>query len=864
MMDQIKRVLGFRDSKVDLHRAIPTPVEDTTTKRAQDVMANLQNFCQVMNSSLAADPIRLMGKVIEVRYSCKEGLAQINRSQYCDSVTKFDYSKTTHINQVKTAMQVVPGIVRNDYIVNGKNQHILVNGATQAGKTGVLVTFLHACSLRNFVHEVVQTEVPKMLSMPWTPRRKSIQKGLQDDYNHFVEVYGEITITLTFNGHVFTQTVKGLHNCEEQQREAAFTKIRNKCDIDPEFKASIGDPKFIKWQETMDFHKQNLDKLRRIMSYMKAAGYLIVPVGDEMHWGAGNNTQMDKLFSDICEVFDKAEHFWIGVTATEEMYSNAGNVKKINFIFPDNVRYTGMPYKKGIWMHDQTMVDEPEVITYEELSRRKYTGISFLRNLSDECFISAEKYRSFYAAQIARTNRLSSSALKAAEEAGTNNFESFNWFSETDNRNFTRDGMRLPENHAHWRAMDEVRECHQEYREEMIKALAGFANWCFNKDPEPTRKDGRGIIIRVRTNEIARDMRTVLLQELERMKTAGEISHGVKITIYNADSQATNMEKHLTENEDDSQRIGANDKFIILVSGAARMAERVPSYVKWGLHLSNHTSIDCDAMLQDIPGRLTGYNKGKTLIVLSQNGGTWLKSYMHARGNISLRPKNTGVERLTATSKDIEVSVEQLKALGKENGCLKEVEDLINGFNKGMEQLCSRSYPTRPVYDSFDRLEPFNLGNFAASQEIHDIVHGKIGSLINKNILNGTTRLLLSNETVGNRKTADAEYAKSKDGIILWHARPNWTKNPEHHNTDVGSSTKTFKVSVKLAWIDEHGNIVDPVDNIAHAGKAVVTSFAFRTNLNNFNRPVGRPRSVPIGGVPLKSCTDEQIARHGG
>lgn len=890
MMDQIKRVLGFRDSKIDLHRSVAAPVEDPATKRARDVMTNLQNFCQVMNESLRSDPIVLGGKKIEVRYSCDDALAQINRSQYCDSVTKFDYSKKTHINQVKTAMQVVPGIIRNDYIVNGKNQHILVNGATQAGKTGVLVTFLHACSLRNFVHEVVQTEVPKMLSMPWTPRRKSIQKGLQDDYKHFVEVYGEITITLTVDDHVFTQTVKGLHNCEEQQREKAFTDIRNKCESDPEFKASIGDPKFIKWQETMDFHKQNLDKLRRIMTYMKAAGYLIVPVGDEMHWGAGDDTQMDKLFSDICEVFDKAEHFWIGVTATEEMYNNAGNVKKINFIFPDDVRYTGMPYKKGNWMHhDQTMVDEPEVITYEELSRRKYTGISFLRNLSDDCFASHNKYGKFYDAQNKGNNRLSRNAARAAMEAGTDNFDNFDWYSDTDNRNFFRDGMVLPENWDHFRSADELQRCHLAYKIAMIRSLAGFANWCFNKDPEPTRKSGRGIIIRVRTNDIARDMRAMLANELERMKRAGEIDHGVKITIYNADSQANNMEKHLTENEDDSQRIGANDKFIILVSGAARMAERVPSYVKWGLHLSNHTSIDCDAMLQDIPGRLTGYNKGKTLIVLSQNGGTWLKSYMHSRGDITLKPKNTViVSALAATQKDICVTVDELRELAEANGSLKEVDEFLNEFNNTLREMSMRNHPKRPCKGSGKR-EVFRLGEIAASPVLHraigesgdDGYEGVITNVINNQLLkvgqpgwDGRTMILIGDE-VGSRDCPNAKYKIGvgkrygrNSGNVLWSARPNWLAYPDYSNTDVGDDTKTFKVTVQIAWKDHDGNLVDSADNVPYEGYAVATSFSFRSDLNTFGRTAGRPLGstevVPNAGVPGKSRTDEQIARHGG
>ena len=890
MMDQIKRVLGFRDSKIDLHRSITTPVEDPATKRARDLMTNLQNFCQVMNYSLRNDPIILKGKTIEIRYNCDHALAQINRSQYCDSVTKFNYSKKAHINQVKTAMQFVPGIIRNDYVVNGKNQHVLINGATQAGKTGVLVSCLHACGLRNFAHAVAKTGSPKMLALPWTPRRKSIQNGLQDDYRHFVDVYGEVAITVTVDGEPVSQTVKGIHNFTEEDRKEAFKEYRLKGEMDPEWKALVG-AKFIRFdekQETIDWHKLNLEKIQRIMTYMKAANYLIVPVGDEIHWGAGDNTQMDKLFSEICEVFTKDDHFWIGVTATEEMYNNAGNVKKINFIFPDDIRYTGFPYKKGIMMHhDPKLVDEPEVITYEELSRPKYTGIRFLRNLHGGCFSSKKAYGTQYDKQTKELNRLGKKSERAAHEAHTADQSIFDWYSPLDNRNFAEDGMRLPEKWQDLRSDEELTQCHNEYRSEMIKGLAGFAKWCFHNDPEPTRKDGRGLIIRVTTNPIARDMRTLLLHELELMKTVGEISHSIKITIYNADSQATDLETHLTENEDDSQRINENDKFIILVTGAARMAERVPPYVKWGLHLGDHTNIDCDAMLQDIPGRLTGYNKGKTFIVLSQNGGTWLKSYMHARGAITLNPKHCDEYRLGPTEKDICVTVEKLRELAEANGSLKEVDEFLNEFNNILREMCEENYPKRPCKGTGKR-EVFRLGKIAASPVLHraigdDGFEGVITNVINNQLLkvgqpdwDGRTMILIGDE-VGSRDCPNAKYKIGEgkrygenSGHVLWSARSNWLQYPDYSNTDVGDDTETFKVTVQVAWKDKAGKFVSSVDNLPHEGYAVATSFSFRSDLNTFGRTAGRPvgststEIIPVAGVPGKSRTDGQIARHGG
>ncbi len=845
-MEESNLIPCFRDAKIDLQNMVAKATLKLSEKQ-EDVITDLKNFCNVMNEKFAADPVYLNGNIVEIYYNCDDASSQIVRSTNCDSIIKYDYNKRTHVNQVQTAMQVVPGIIRNNYIINKKNQHILVNGATQAGKTGVLVTFLHACALRNFVHDVVGTGMPKILSVPWTPKRIAIQEGLQNDYNNFINVHGEITVNIFINGQFARmETVKGLHNREEKQREEAFIGIRKKCGIDPVFKASIGDPNFIKWEETMDFHRQNINKLRQIMIYMKTANYLIVPVGDEMHWGAGDDTQMDKLFTEICEVFDKEEHFWIGVTATEEMYSNAGNVKMVDFIFPDNVTYTGMPYKKGRWMHsDKSLVIEPEVVTYEELSCKAYTGIRFLSNLSDECFKSEDKYRKFWRSQNEGKNRLAQNASVAADEAGTNMHP---WYSNTDNRNFRNFGLDIDD--------------HDKYRTKFISALAGFANWCFNIDSEPTRKSGRGIIIRVKTNAIARDMRSMLITEIEKMQIAGKISQPVKITIYNADSQSANLENHLTENLDDSQRISDTDKFIVIVSGAARMAERVPSYVKWGLHLSNHTSIDCDAMLQDIPGRLTGYNKGKTLIVLSQNGGTWLKSYIHAKGNITLKPKNT--QQLSQShEKDVEITVDKLIELGNQHGCLQEVKNFLEGFNKKLKELCDTYYRQRPIADLQGNLKPFRLGNHSKSQEINDLIHGKIGNLINTHILKDGRKLLLAGEEVGNRGSTKAKYSVDKPtGLIQWHARPSWSANPDAINTDVGSSTETFKVSVKLVWIDELGNIC-PRDNIAYVGYAVATSFSFRTNLDTSSRGRGRPRAIPISGVPYRSQSDQQL-QYGG
>jgi hypothetical protein len=841
-MQWFKSLFSLNDKHINI-----TPEEPCQQRvKANKVIDTLENFCNTVNEEFAKNPVSYPGKKIKIFYNCKKIVDSINDDPHRDTVDKFDENRKTHINQVQTAMQFIPNLINNKYKqADGKHKHILINGSMQAGKTGVLCMAMHGITIYNFVNRVLglDSDHLKKFAFPQTPNRTAIQESLKKDYEHFLGVYGEINVELWVDGtQLKTSTIKGIYNKEEKDRKEAFEVVRSKCENDSEFWKSIGEPDFATWESTLDLNKKNPETIKNLFKYMKQSGYTMVPVSDEVHWGAGDNTRMDKIFEES-DVFTNNDNFWIGVTATGEMYSNCGDIENIDFIFPSEVKYTGFPFRNGSWTHrnpDNVIV--PEIYTYEEIAEK--SGISFLTNIDGATFKNINRYKKQHNDKnpYEPKNVISSYARLAAQEAGVTNEE---WYSETDNKDYRSAGLE-------WVTNADLSENHKTYKRKFTESLAELSLYFFKESNSAQRE---GMIVRAPSNAVAEELRSMMLFHLDKLKKS------VKITIYNGDSQQANLEDHLLKNQENSQRIGENDKFICIVTGACRMAERVPNYIKWAIHLGDYQVVDCDSILQDLPGRLSGYNKGKTTIILSQNGATWLKSYVASKGRITLRPKHTKLSDASSDKKDLHITVDKLINIGQKHGCEDLMRKCVDGLNASMKAMCEAYYPTRPTKIG-GKLSLFSLKDINPNEHITEIlVNDKIRESINAEYFRGDPdlRLLKIGETVGNRKSPQAYY-NTKNGRVLFHCRPNWADNPNPYNTDVGSVTEYFKVSVNVMWVDPEGNPVPADDNIGYAGYAVVTGLSFRTTMDTHEatRQIRIKKTVPNAGVPYETQTHQQ------
>lgn len=665
-----------------------------------DLAQNIQEAFGKFNACFS-EPILLPNKQsVTISFSYNDGIKHLQKLHEsfvsisdCGAINFPDSSRFVYENQMETACDVFKCIINQEHYSNLLNnvikkesdaqlQHICIQGATKVGKTMVLVLLYNFILIRNKIFEdcnLLNNENIYLCPLLSTPPRDTIKVDLFYDHAHFIKYFSPyLTLNISYsNGKNFNMSLCDFVNTQKQKIKANLKTVvdnlkNSKFRSDNNIEMKKLDLKFI--DNNLELFeilksKNSANKMTQFGKIFHLAGMGNAWFSDEFHWGAGEGMNYEKNLISTNTIGEKSIGIIVGISATLKAYENSKNALTVLMHMPENKTYTGFPYFNGELLIDESRLILPDVYSFYDLSIK--ANIPFLVNIDGEAFRNKEKYETMWLRLHDRDHKpiyISPHALNSAinndiiAKIGNGKDKKYeitneifkDWFIP---ENIDEDGyitnFTMGQDLA---SFGLGYDDHKKYKELVIESLAKFAVYCFTNDTNNQRKqDGSGILIRMKSIECCKELEGIsdndedneLIAEsaisLESFFEQNEykiLGNKIKVIAINSeiDADTNDIGKYVASQLRDSKY------YILLVTGRCRMSERVPRNVQWAIEYSKMHIIDHESLMQGTVGRMTGVDRGKTMIVLQQNPATYLRILTYSKDrSMDCKVKNANI-----------------------------------------------------------------------------------------------------------------------------------------------------------------------------------------------------------------------------
>jgi hypothetical protein len=156
---------------------------------------------------------------------------------------------------------------------------------------------------------------------------------------------------------------------------------------------------------------------------------------------------------------------------------------------------------------------------------------------------------------------------------------------------------------------------HAAYRTKFCREFAKVLLWLTRNNP----KNGRGIIVRICNSN---DMTNSVIEEMRPMLKEVDI-----LPPYNTDGAGRDRDRKVPSLKKHIKRHSKPNRFyLVVVTGRGRMGTAAPVDLRYGIDFTNESEFQ--TLIQGVPGRLTGYGKGQTMVILSEKNAGMLKNFI--------------------------------------------------------------------------------------------------------------------------------------------------------------------------------------------------------------------------------------------
>lgn len=161
----------------------------------------------------------------------------------------------------------------------------------------------------------------------------------------------------------------------------------------------------------------------------------------------------------------------------------------------------------------------------------------------------------------------------------------------------------------------------KQYRKQWAAQLVQLARFCLFGDGVPgVAKKGKGILVRA----VNHNATMTLIVDILRM-----LSPDIVWILYNADTKCSFEEEKTAIEQTIEYYAGPIENrtpFVMIFTGDGRMGADCPADCKYGIDFTKES--EPQPLIQSIAGRITGYFKGKTCVVLSEKNARMLRRYV--------------------------------------------------------------------------------------------------------------------------------------------------------------------------------------------------------------------------------------------
>ena len=390
--------------------------------------------------------------------------------------------------------------------------------------------------------------------------------------------------------------------------------------------------------------KSTMEILEKANKHRKDKEIRYIFLTDEIHDAARKNSIQARIYTELSHdlLAEQKGDIIIGFSATPWQSCNLSNVWMVYHKLTD--LYCGLNIYNGVEIDPEVTCSRPLVYNPSQFHEKSGIDLSFI---SRSAFRDSSRFQKIKEKQRKKEQQRKQNIVKEGEP---------------DLRKFNS---------------------HHEYKKTCFKSIAESINWCLIKQ-KPCGKIGKGLFLRFCTNNYD------LIAFEEGLKKNG-VHKSIKFLTYAGNNVKNKIYKVIMSDE----HVKSGKPYVILLTGAGRMADRLPVEVKYYFDYTEQSNDT--AILQGTYGRATGNNKGNPppWVILTHKVAEQLKTYIKNNGvpykkphiDAVLVPKNG--ELLPAKTKSVQSIVmtkehakKNAKLLSVWNYCEKEIAGSIPKNNK--------------------------------------------------------------------------------------------------------------------------------------------------------------------------------------
>lgn len=321
--------------------------------------------------------------------------------------------------------------------------------------------------------------------------------------------------------------------------------------------------------------KNMIERIKQISRLATEMDISVIFLTDEPDWGCGADGVAWQMFEEAVMDEQGNGHCFIGFSGTPYEFMNISNIWEVRQRLADV--YCGFNFMNGSAIDPTVSIPMPILQSLYRFEQQ--TGIRNFRNIHSCCYDNEERF-------VQERDKI--------------------------NRRLAKKGIPYDD-------MREFPYYHEQYRHEVEKSLAQAINWCLIK---PNLRNGQGLLLRM-INDNGRTEN--LIAKLKPL-----VHSSIEFLPYMADRTHEEVEKMIKHR----QGAAENKPYVVCPTGAARMADRFPVSLKYGIELAENGHVSLRALLQGTVGRLTGNNKGNPtpLIVLAHKSQETMNYFISTKG----------------------------------------------------------------------------------------------------------------------------------------------------------------------------------------------------------------------------------------